>query len=447
MNAHVSDVPGETMRRTSDGLLAVAFFLIVLISTGNFAPGLIDASRNDLLQQAVVEILWVGIVAIALPRLRVDRYVWDPRIGAIVAFVFYAALSSLWSSGGVSAVMKGGAMAFNVLAIFLLTARLRFETLVDLLVAGLAVLDLVSLALVILVPDIGLVQTWQHEGQWSGVFDQKQTLGITSAMLLYLTAMRFPARRDLGWRARHVAIAALAMACIVGSGSRGGGGLALAAAAIGLFSSRSRGVRALAAVTPILASAVAVVFLSMLVVSDRDVLNFGAGDVDLTDRTRIWKHALDGVSGGNLIFGSGLNGFWSRKDVADAFWGGHGWFLDNYHNGYLAILGDCGLVGAVLFAAVTVSLASAGVGAGSAREISQKKLAMGFVALFYLINVTETYLLRSTNVASLIFFFFAFRLLATEAVGPDGHPNEDPATAATVSAAAWTAAPGSAGAK
>ena len=426
MNAGVSDVTGDMTRRTSDGALALLLLLIVLLSTGSFSPELIDASRNDLLQQALVEVLWIAVVAIALPRLRLERYAWDPRIGAIAAFVFYGALSSLWSSDGVSAMMKGGAMTFNILAVFLLAAVLRFEVVVGVLVAGLALLDLASLALVILMPDIGLVQTWQHAGQWSGVFEQKQTLGITSAMLLYLTAMRLPARGDLGWRALHLAIAALATACILGSGSRGGGGLALAAAALGFFSDRSRLVRAVAAVTPVLASAVALGLLSMLVVSDRDVLNFGAGDVDLTDRTRIWKHALDWVGGGNLIFGSGLNGFWSRKDVADAFWGGHGWFLDNYHNGYLAVLGDCGLVGVVLLAAVTLSLASAGVGNGLPRETSQKNLSMGFVALFYLINVTETYLLRSTNLAALIFFFFAFRLLSTEAAAPAEGTDENP---------------------
>jgi O-antigen ligase len=399
--------------------IAVAMlFVIVLASTGSFSPALVDPSRNDLLQQAVVEALWVGIALLALPVARLETLRFDPRVGAVVAVVFWAALSALWSGAGASALLKGGALAFNVFAVFLLTLTLRFETVVDVVVAGLAALDLVSVALVLLVPDVGLVQTWQHAGQWVGVFEQKQTLGITSAMLLYLALMRFGARADRLWRLRHGAIVVLALACIVGSGSRGGGGLALAASAIGLMAERNRLVRGVAGAVPLVAMAVAGVLLATLVVTDSDVLTVAGEDIDLTDRTRIWKHALDWTSGGNLLVGSGLNGFWSRKDVADAFLGGHDWFLDNYHNGYLAILGDCGLVGVVLFAAMTLALTSVGVGSSEAPDFRDKVLSIGFVALFYVINVTETYLLRSTNVASLIFFFFVFRLFATDDTAP-----------------------------
>lgn len=401
---------------------AVLLFLIVVLSTGSFSPDLVDPSRNEFLQQAAVEVLWIGLVLLALPRARFDGRLWDPRVGAVAALVFWAALSSLWSGAGPSAFLKGGAMAFNVAAVFLLSLTLRFDDVVDVVVAGLATMIFASIALVVFAPEIGLVKTWQHAGQWSGVFEQKQTLGIAAAMLLYLALMRLSAHCDAVWRVGHLVVAAAAIACIVGSGSRGGGGLALAATAIGVMANRSRLVRGFAGAVPILALLTAVSFMTMLVVSDRDVLTFGDEDIDLTDRTRIWKHALDWLSGGNLLVGWGLNGFWSRKDVADAFLGGHDWFLDNYHSGYLAVLGDCGLVGGVLLAATTLAVVAAGVGSSAAPEFRDKVLSLGFVALFYVINVTETYMLRSTNMASLIFFFFVFRLLSTDRVTPAPAP-------------------------
>ncbi len=416
MTATAPSPAGDAASHAGARVSAFLLFLIIVLSTGSFSPDLVDPSRNEFLQQAAVELLWIGLVGLALPRARLGGRNWDPRVGAVAALVFWAALSTLWSGAGASAFLKGGAMAFNVAAVFLLSLTLRFEDVVDTVVAGLATLVFASIALVVFVPEIGLVQTWQHAGQWSGIFEQKQTLGISAAMLLYLALMRLTARRDRLWRVRHLVVAAAAVACIVGSGSRGGGGLALAASAIGLTADRSRLVRGFAGAVPILAVLTAVLFLTMLAVSDRDVLNFGGEDIDLTDRTRIWKHALDWLSGGNLLVGWGLNGFWSRKDVADAFLGGHDWFLDNYHNGYLAVLGDLGLVGAGLLAAMTLAVVSAGLGSSAAPEFRDKVLSLGFVALFYVINVTETYLLRSTNMASLIFFFFVFRLLSTERV-------------------------------
>lgn len=413
---------GGRSRRTGV-LIGGLFFVVALLSAGNFGPSLVDPDRNDLVQQAVVEVFWIGIVLLALPWARLDRFVWDRRVGAVAALVLWAALTAFWSATPSSSLLKGGALVFNCFAVFLLFSTLRFATVVDLLVAALGLLDLVSVVLVVAVPDVGVVQEWQHQGQWIGVFEQKQTFGILSAILLYLAVMQFAARRERRWRLYHLAVAGLAFVCMLGSGSRGGAALAFGAVMLGLFAGRDRTVGRLAALIPPLALAVSAAFLTMLVVTDREVLTFGDVDVDFTDRTRIWKHALDYLSDGNLLFGSGLNGFWSRKEVADAFLGGHGWFLDNYHDGLLAILGDCGLVGVALFLALTLALATSDFGPAESREHAEKVLSIGFLALFYVIGVTETYVLRSTNLTSLMFFFFVFRLLSADP-GPPASPVE-----------------------
>lgn len=383
-------------------------FLITLFASGPFASGLTGSAGSDVVQQAVVEVVWVAILASSLPVLRLDRWDWDRRIVVVVAFVFWAVLSSTWA--GASSLVKGGVLAVNVAAVFLLAHTQRFEEVVDATVAALFVICAASLVLVVVAPDVAVVDDWQHSGQWSGAFDNKQTLGINSAFLLYLAAMRTGASRRPVAVAYHLAVMAAAIACIVGAGSRGGGVLAVLAVGLGLSSRHARGIERLSALIPLLTLAISTAMIVMLRVSDRDFLSVGDWDVDFTERTKIWKHAIDYLGGGTLWFGSGLNGFWSRKDVADAFLGGHEWFLDNYHNGFLAILGDCGLVGAVLFVVLTALFPVVTAGEEDLHRRSEVTLILGFLALFYVIDMSETYFLRSTNTFSILYFFFVFRL-------------------------------------
>ncbi len=406
-----TDAPSRLAETARIAVLG-AFFVIVLLATGVFAPGLVDPAGNAFLQQGVVEGLWIVVLALSLPFARFDRLRWDRRVGLLVVFVFWAVLSSLWA-GGISDMAKASVLAVNVFAVFVLVVTQKAEDVVDTLVAGLFALAAASIALVIVAPDVAVLDTWQHAGLWGGVFDQKPTLGITSAFLLYLAAMRVGARPGRGILIYHLAAMAVAAACILGSGSRGGGVLAVLAVVLGLASRHSAAIARFTASVPIIALAVTGVMMAMLAVSDRDVLTFGDFDVDFTERTFIWKHVLDWTTETSALFGSGLNGFWTRKEVADAFLGAHGWFLDNYHNGYLAIFGDCGFVGVGLFLALAVAVASVDFGR-TPSEVALEKLMTGFLALFAVINVTETYLLRSTNIASILFFFFVFRLFTGE---------------------------------
>lgn len=411
-----------TIRRAGLGLL----FVIVLLSTGVFAPGLVDPGPGSLLQQGVVELCWIGIVVLGLVGEPIDRIVPTRRIGVMVTFVFYAALSTLWAGAGVESLMKGAVLAFNVFALYLMVTRQPFGDVVDTIVAGLFALVAASVGLVVAFPDIAILETWQHAGQWSGVFDQKQTLGITSGILLYLASMRMGDHPSRLGRLYHLLVLATAALCLIGAGSRGGGVVAVGAILLGLVSARSPAVTRIASVMPIVTLAISAAMMAMLHSTDRNVLSIGETDIDFTERTKIWKHALDYMSDGNRLFGNGLNGFWSRKDVADAFIGQNNWFLDNYHNGALAIFGECGLIGVILFVLATLFLIQ-GADLPTERAAFEKKaLIIGFLTLFYVINMTETYMLRSTNMASMMFFYFYFSLFSTPLADARPVPGRQP---------------------
>ncbi len=123
--------------------------------------------------------------------------------------------------------------------------------------------------------------------------------------------------------------------------------------------------------------------------------------LDFTERTFIWQHALAHFSNAPW-FGYGLNGFWGLKEVKDVFVEHHGWFLDNYHDGYIAIVMEMGVVGLALWIVayflyglrILAQIARAG---GLSRDIA---FTLVFTCMIFFIDFTETYFLRSTNMLS-----------------------------------------------
>jgi len=189
---------------------------------------------------------------------------------------------------------------------------------------------------------------------------------------------------------------------------------------LGLGARRSRAIAALTSFVPLATIVVAAALMGTLWITDLAWLQIGPFEIDFTERTKIWKHALDYLDGGSALIGSGLNGFWGRKDVVDAFIGRNVWFLDNFHDGFLAIFVECGAIGLVLLTAVTMAFPSKLPDAEASRAERERKIfILGFLTLYYVINLTETYFLRSTNVVSAVFLYFLFVLFSSVGEGED----------------------------
>lgn len=418
--AAIDDVLQFRERLVRGGVIAL-YFGVVLLSAGNPAPGLLGGEAGDFLLQGIIEVLWLAIVVLVVPGLRTLRFELDDGLLMIGGLVFWAALSSLWAGSAGNSAMKAVALVFNVCAVFLTVARLGAATMIETAIAGLFLTSVASIVLVVVAPDIAILKTWQHTGQWSGVFDSKQTLGINSAILLFLSALRFFAHRAVGWRLYHAAVMVAATICLLGAGSRGGLVLAGGAVTLTLIARWNRQAEVAMAWLPVVAMVVAAAFQFTLWATDLDYLPIGEG-IDFTERTKIWKHALDYLTPGIVLFGAGLNGFWSRKDVEDMFRGAHDWFLDNFHCGFLGILAETGLIGSVMFVVLTGLIVASALRQrreAAERERNHHSLAYGFMALFYLINMTETYFLKSTNFLSMLFFTITFFLFGRPRMGTD----------------------------
>ena len=399
-------------------VVAGCLVVVTVVSSSNINPVLLGAAPEtpSNLQQYLTILAWLVIIgaSFSLPaRSRVGPWL-DVAAGA--AFLAYAIVSSAWSSAGAASFLKAAALAITTLGAYRVAVTTSVAVVTDCVVAGLVAVTAASVATVLVAPGIGVIGTWMHNGQWSGIYESKQSLGVAGAFLIFFSFCRLRLRG--GWLA-FLASFGLGAAAVLGSGSRGGGAVALCAVLCVLLSNHSRLFSRALLVAPALLTVAAVATLLGLEASGRSKLDILGTETDLTERVVIWQYALGKLSP-HLLAGYGLNGFWTDAELYDAFRRTHGWVLDNFHSGYLTILIELGMIGIVLFTLAALLYAFR----MSARErtglvdAARFNMISGFIFLVFVYNLTETFFLRSTTLISALLTVF---FLASAAVPVSGH--------------------------
>jgi O-antigen ligase len=192
---------------------------------------------------------------------------------------------------------------------------------------------------------------------------------------------------------------ALGCICVIGSGSRGAGVIALVGMASLYLANRFTGFGKALAVMPLVLIAAANALIVYFLFSEGAFIPWFDAQIDLNDRTLIWQYALNHFRGNAVLAGYGINGFWSTPAFYDAFLREHGWVLDNFHNGYIAILMETGIIGMILFVLMYVLSIRKLRWLAANRLMPQRHYAL-LVCLTNLVllqNFTETVSLRSTN--------------------------------------------------
>ncbi|OAF14929.1 ligase [Bradyrhizobium centrolobii] len=378
----------------------------VVASMGTFNTALLPAEMT-FLQQAVALLMWSVLIyasAFVRPRLRLE---FNPDLIALVAFYTLAAISVLWTSMSAAAIMKSAALAVTTFGAFCLITRIDVDEIVRSTALGLFILVAASAFCALFVPDIGIDHSWMHNGQWQGVYESKQTLGFVGAYLMFFACYR--KMTGQGWAAFLVTFL-LASTCVMASESRGAGAVALAACALLLTSLWSVNCMRLYAVLPFVMCILAGFLILYFYSTGYDAIHIGHSTIDFTERTFIWQYAISHFDDAPLL-GFGINGFWTVPSIYDYFEQNHGWVLDNYHSGYIAILMETGFLGYVLFAASVILFSNKVLHLISAQSINRSHCALiiGFVVLSFQTNFTETMFLRSTMFTSVLLaaFFFA----------------------------------------
>ncbi len=384
--------------------------LAAALSLGNVSPAIVPPSFAAA-QQVVTLGAWLAFIALSYGVPPATRLGAGTEAIALLAFYGLACTSVLWANQSVSSVMKATALCITSFATWRMAATLSVDTIVGCTAGAFMAVCCASLAIVILAPDIGIDRSWMHDGDWQGVFESKQSLGGVAALLIVMAFHRWRAGRS-GTR-QFIAILALAGTLNVMSGSRDAGGLAVLGCLALAGAERSLVLaRALCLAPAAMALAAAALFGGLWVTGEPFIPLFGT-KVDLTERVVIWAYALSRF-GDRPIAGFGLDGFWSNPEVLQAFDRQHGWVLDNYHDGYLAVLMETGLVGLALLvaAAVLYGLKAAWLSRPGRMDPADHRLMVVVVALIFFANFTETVFLRSTNyvaVLGLVFMAVACR--------------------------------------
>jgi exopolysaccharide production protein ExoQ len=378
----------------------------VIVSMGTFNTQVLPAEASYL-QQIVALSMW-GVLIVASSFVRpVLQLKFELETFAVIGFLVFAIASVLWTDLSLATMMKSAALAVTTFGAFCLITRVDVDDISKWTGLGLFILVSVSLCFSVFLPDIGVDQGWMHGGQWQGIFQSKQTLGFVSAYLLFFACYR--KLTGHGWIPFLVAFS-IAVICVIGSGSRGGGALGLAACA-GLFvCMRSIKWMKFFAILPFALTLVASLLILYFYLTGYDALYVFGSAIDFTERTYIWQYALGHLNDAPFI-GFGINGFWTVPAIYDYFEQNHGWVLDNYHSGYIAILMETGFLGCVLFAVGVFFVMVKTLDLISIRCIQRSHCALivVFSALSFQMNFTETMFLRSTTFTSvlLVAFFLA----------------------------------------
>ena len=191
-------------------------------------------------------------------------------------------------------------------------------------------------------------------------------------------------------------------ASVIGSGSRGGAVMAVAAVGCVLIARRSPALAGIMAYLPAEILVLGGTGLAFLLASGLAYFPLLGDRISLTDRTVIWQYALDAWTDRPLL-GFGIQGFWTDPTYYDHFVRSHGWILDNYHSGYLSLLVEQGLLGALVFIGFVLILchrlrkAVQRAPALASLERFGREAAFGFLILSFTINLTETFFFRATD--------------------------------------------------
>ncbi len=412
---HVANTPGGTPRTRY--LLYALICLIAFVSVDTFNTQLTGVTDDQMVQQGgdtrwqMASIgLWITLLTASfLPGLSLSRpmtkgLVWPALLLAWVV------VSPLWSDDPANGVVKALVYLLTSLAAWRMASVVTTQEMLGCTFYTILVLLALSLLLAVAVPEVGLLRNdWQHEGQWKGIFSTKQGLGTVSALFLVLAFLRLSHRRTVF----NVASCALGLICLLGSGSRGGGAMAVVAVA-GLIAVRgSPRFASLVTGIPLVSLFLGTMAVAYFAITGNSSIQVFGSDINLTERTFIWQYAL-GLWADRPYLGFGLNGFWTSENVLWRYLSLHGWVLDNYHSGYLAIAVETGLIGLALFGAVTLNLVPRLrfllLNAKSNRL--SLEMTVGIAIMFFTINLTETYFLRSTNFMAVLFSFLIVKTLA-----------------------------------
>jgi exopolysaccharide production protein ExoQ len=354
-----------------------------------------------------------AIIMIAAYASRGVRVPFSSEAALMAAFMFYVVLSAVWSTRDVDTYIKSILVLTTLLAALSVSSLFDLDHTLNLVFSAVATFVVICVLVALFIPSIGVEDSWEHAGKWRGISGQKNGLGAASAQA-FVMGIVLPLRNRSNASSSLAAFgvrAVLVMVCALAtymSGSRGAQMMAM----IGLVSvviALAPGLlqRLMLLSIPLLAIPIFNLAVSTFFI-DADKIGIVGLTINTNSRTTIWEYGLRQMEGRELL-GYGVNGFWTHERM-QAFKDVHGWVLDNFHNGYITIIVEGGLVGfmlLILAIGFTYLLLLVAIGSLKDRVLAA---AFAFTNIFIISNLVENVAGRSTSLSIIVIAIIAFSL-------------------------------------
>ena len=386
----------------------VILIVLFLFSEALLSPLLASETKPD--GNPILRIMWLPIYALVL-----GFAIWKAKTFAaiclrmpfLVALMAVTAASVLWSIDSGLTFRRAIAVVMTTGMGLHLANRYNWNEMLTLF--GLIWFFLAALSFVIAIgmPTIGIEQEGDHIGAWRGLWFQKNAFGGHMSRATLLFAFLIISRPDM----RKIWIVGLLMAIalvLLSTSKTSLVGMVLGFAILGVGVLMKRGAR-----LALVLSWVSVLFMGVLgsiIVFAPELIGQVLGrDLTLTGRTDIWQ-ALGYVIAERPWLGHGYGAFWNEgsapaeyvKDLVE-------WDVPTAHNGWMETWLSVGMVGMGLFAVgyfVTI------IRAFFAAVSSWNGLfALGFLAQFFLFNLSESMILQQNSIVWVTYIALAAALV------------------------------------
>ena len=265
----------------------------------------------------------------------------------LVGLLLWAMLSTVWSIDRTSTIIRTYGLIGTTLLGVSIAAIFNLRQFLRLSLYSYLIIILISIAVCILLPDVGRHIGDSHDGAWRGAMGHKNMLGrvmVLGVALLYYAMKTLSgfeknlARVCMGLAATLVLLSTSVTSLLVLLG------LAGLLAALPLLKYLKEGaIPTVVIVMVILAMGIEVINLEAIILR---VLDSTGRNLTFTGRTTIWSVSTFEWLRHNPFLGFGYGGFWGTNAGSRSISWGMGIFVPpSAHNGFLQVATELGVIG------------------------------------------------------------------------------------------------------
>ena len=378
-------ITGLLMPGVVEKAMVILTFFIFIHST----PDTWLRTRSDFLQDSsnpIGVLLELGLVVLAFMRIagNIDQLIVMFRLESLVySFTGLVALSVFWSaSPGITIKESIQLVSITIYASYLVM-RFSLEQIVRLLSWVFTISAVLNLAVVVALPQYGI----GGEGDWTGIFPQKNALGFFAALAVPTLIIGALGNRRM--RPFFVPATLIQLALLFGSQSKTMLMACLVPVALmGVYNMfRSKQTLRGAVMVSLLGSAV---FTVVFVTANLEVLATSLDkDTSLTGRVPLWQALIPVIREKPILghgYGAAFNDYFSPVHEVLIQ---NRWDPSHAHNAVLQISLEVGLLGTFLFLALYFRTTS--------RAIKILAIVPGAIGLWPLVFMTTTLLVSLTE--------------------------------------------------